>query len=339
MGPSIRRALGRLAEPYVLFPLTALLLLTVIWGTTWNLIGSERAGAERAAATSAKELAETYEAQAVRALREIDQSLKLIKYAYEQNGGNVSLPLLRERALLPPDLLFAVSIADRNGKVVASTRAIKLKNVSEKDYFRAQLEGDRLAFGRPETGGTERESNLHFTHRLNDGSGQFAGVAIVTVAAAYFVSGYERSRLGEHGVIGIVGADGVFVARRSGETVVATDEKSYADITPPADKHGETPATVNPWDGVRRFTSARPLFDVPLAVIVGLSEKEQLADVEAKAWVYNWRAAGGSTLLLVLVGLLGWASWHLTQSRIRANQILQEEIAFRRLAEAALNLR
>ena len=207
INPLIRRAPGRLGEPFVLYPLTALLLLTVIWGTTWNLISIERAGAERAAATSAIELADTYEAQVVRALREIDQSLKLIKYAYEQNGGKVSLAALKERALLPPDLLFAVSIADGNGKIVASTRAIERNNVAQKDYFRAQLEGDRLAFGRPEAGAAERDSNLHFTHRLNDGRGQFAGVAIVTVAAEYFVSGYERSRMGDYGVIGILGTD------------------------------------------------------------------------------------------------------------------------------------
>ena len=56
-------------------------VLAMIWGTTFNLIKSERAAAERAATLSSRELAETYEAQVVRALREIDQTLKVVKFA------------------------------------------------------------------------------------------------------------------------------------------------------------------------------------------------------------------------------------------------------------------
>src|SRR5690349_23135111 len=111
---SLRRRVSRLAEPYVVFPIIGLLSLAVVWGATASLISVERASASRAVASSSIELADTYEAQAVRALREIDQTLKVIKFAHERNAGRVNLAELKQKGLLLPDLLFVVSIADRN---------------------------------------------------------------------------------------------------------------------------------------------------------------------------------------------------------------------------------
>src|ERR1700693_4529106 len=110
VGTALRRGLGQATESYILFPAFAVLVLGVIWGTTLNLINVERAAAERAAAASSRGLLETYEAQVVRALREIDQTLKLVKYAYEIEGERVALSELRGRSLLPPDIVFVVSI-------------------------------------------------------------------------------------------------------------------------------------------------------------------------------------------------------------------------------------
>ena len=115
--------MSRLAEPYVLFPLIALILLGVVWGTTASLIRIDRAAADRAAAGTTLELADTYEAQVVRAMREIDQTLKLVKFAYESKSGDINLTELKAKGLLPPDLLFIVSVADAKGRVVASSRA------------------------------------------------------------------------------------------------------------------------------------------------------------------------------------------------------------------------
>ena len=75
---------------------------------------------------------------------------------------------------------------------------------------------------------------------------------IVTVDADYFVSGYEPAKLGEHGVLGLLGADGVFRVRRSGDSVVSGDTIDYATAVAGADAD-ETDATVTTsgWDGVQ----------------------------------------------------------------------------------------
>ncbi|HUP29153.1 MAG TPA: PAS domain S-box protein, partial [Usitatibacter sp.] len=335
--PSLRRALGRLGEPHVLFPLIALVLLGVIWGSTLHVIQLERSVAEKAAASSSLEHADTYEAQVVRALREIDQTLRFIQFAHQSNAGRIDLAALKDKGLLLPDLLFVVSITDADGNVVATTRGTPSGSVAGLDYFQRLQASDVIAISRPQLS-AEIESKLHFARRLSARDGSFTGIAIVTVGAAYFVSGYEPSRLGQRGFLGILGADGVFRARRIGETVITGEATDYGSVVRP-DTAQPPEATVSRWDGLHRYTVARELFDFPVAVVVGLARDEQLAPVEERARAHLWRALGGSLLLVLFLGGLGRSSWQLQQTRVRANRALQDEITVRRQAEAALNLR
>jgi hypothetical protein len=96
--------LSRLIEPEILFPALTILVLGLIWGATLNLIKVERANAARTSGAATLELLDTYEAQIVRALREIDQTLKFVKYVYETKGASAALSDLKGRGLLPPDL-------------------------------------------------------------------------------------------------------------------------------------------------------------------------------------------------------------------------------------------
>jgi len=75
--------------------------------------------------------------------------------------------------------------------------------------------------------------------------------------------------------------------------------------------------TASSWDGIRRYTGSQQLFEFPLAVIVGLSEDEQLAAARSNAHVYLWRAAISSILLVLLTTLLGRMSWQLARARER----------------------
>jgi diguanylate cyclase (GGDEF)-like protein/PAS domain S-box-containing protein len=331
----LRRGMSRVVEPYVLFPAIAVILLGVVWGTTLNLIQVERAAAEKAAMASSQELADTYEAQVLRSLREIDQTLKFLTFAFESQGARLDLADLKRRGLLLPDLLFVVSIADENGRVYASTRpSAGLRDVGSQRFFIAQREGGGIGVSVPAAGG-DGDTRLHFSRRLTRPDGAFAGAAIVSVPASYFVSSYEPARMGRHGVLGLLGTDGVYRARRSGDTVAVAGADDYAA----AIAHPAGEAARDRLDGMVRLTAARELFDFPLAVVVGLSREEQLAPLAAGTATYVGRAAIGSVVLALLLGGLGWLSWTLSRTRMRANRALQDEVAVRRQAEAALNLR
>lgn len=321
-------------EPYILYPAFVLLILGVIWATTLHLISVERANAEQAGAFMSQELAATYEAQVVRTLREIDRTLKFVKYAYELKGQQAVLQDLKIRDLLPPDMVFVVSIADRKGDVVASTRSSGMTNVAGEKYFDILRQNNILWVSRPYTDTGIGESRLRFIRRLNAADGSFAGVVMVSVAAAYFVSGYEQSKLGERGVLGILGTDGVFRARRTGDAVSAGDEVDYASVAAGAEKERSVaPVSVNSWDGVRRYTSAHKLYDFPLTVIVGLSEEEQLAASHRNEQTHLWWASARTALLILFVAALGRMRWQFDKSRIQ--DLNERKRAEEKIAELA----
>ena len=322
----LSRCLGRAMEPHILFPLIAVFMLSAIWGTSLLLINNARAAAEHTAALSSRELAVTYEAQVMRALREIDQTLKLVKYAVELMGKQAVLQELKAKALLPPDLLFVVSIADSKGNIVASSRAPAMTNVANQDYFESQLLSDEISVGRSHLSAETGEWKLEFSRRLSTADEKFAGIVVLSVDAAYFVSGYEPSKLGEHGLLGLIGTDGVFRVRRSGETVSAGDTLDYTAIAPAA-KEMEAAGilSTNPWDGVPRYTSATTqIYGFPLAVIVGLSADEQLQPTRNIIHSYLWWSTLISLMVTLVIAALGRMSHQLALSRQR---VVEEHIA------------
>jgi len=317
---TFHRASGRTTEPQILFPLIAVLLLAAIWGTTFDIIRVRYSAAEHAAAVSTRELLGTYEAQILRSLREIDQTLKLVSYWHDRDAAHHTLPELRASGLLPPDLVFIVSIADAGGTIVESTRSSENQNVADEDYFRTQRNSAGLFIAQLPKGPTGG-AKLHFSRRLNAADGSFDGVVIIAVDANYFVAGYEPAQLGEHGVLGLLGRDGIFRVRRTGDLVFSGDAIDYASGVAEADAD-ETDASVSTssWDEVRRWASARELYGFPLAVFVGLSVEEQLAPVHAQTRAYLWWAVLGSILVVVVTALLGRMSWQLGQSRLREGE-------------------
>jgi diguanylate cyclase (GGDEF)-like protein len=316
----LHRRLRRFAEPQILFPLIAVIWLAITWGVTFGLIKIKHGEAERDAQVSSGELLGTYEAQVVRVLREIDQTLNLVKFWHERTGMHGALLELEDQGLLPPDLVFTVAIADRDGTIVESTRSLGTLSVANQDYFRQQRDSGSMVVGRLPPGATG-EGRLPFTRRLSAANGDFEGIVIVEVDASFFVSGYDTSKLGEHGVLGILGTDGILRVRRSGDSMFSGDAIDYASLVPGANEPEPEPTVSrSSWDGVWRWNSAREIYGFPLAIIVGLSQADQLAAAQRASTRYVWSAFGASVGIVLLMSLLGRMSWQLAQSRTRESE-------------------
>jgi diguanylate cyclase (GGDEF)-like protein len=318
--PAVRGAIERCAAPKVFFPAVAVLLLAIVWGTTANLIRVERANAEQALLASARELADTYEARVLRRLREIDHTLKVIKYAYQRvQHPSKLLADLQKRDLLPAELVFTLSIVDAAGNPVTSTRFLPVRNVSAQDYFKTLAIVDQLWVSPPFRDGITGEWLLNFSRRLTDSNGGFAGIVTLSVDCAYLVDVYETAKLGKSGLLGLLGDDdGLFKVRRSGDRVSMGD-RNEGRVGGKLLKQTDPVRTANAWDGIVRVTSARPLHGFPLTLLVGLSESEQLSATRANNQRHLWAAALATVLLTLCVGAVARISLKLARTTRREN--------------------
>ena len=301
-----------LLEPQILFPAITFAILALIWGSTLQLVNTERANAKQAARELTLNLADVYELQVLRALHDIDQTLKIVKYAVERGGEVSTLADLKAKDVLPSDQIFIVSITDRSGVVIASTRAKTATSLSSDSFFQQPPADDTMTVSLPHRN-LSGDWVLDFSRRLQSVDGHFAGVVWVTVRADYFVSGYEREKLGDRGVLGLVGTDGVFRVRRSGASIAVGDKVDYPALLATFGQALVGPA-VDSWDRVRRYTSVQPLYGYPLAVVVGVAEADQLALVQKPITALLQRAVIVSAGAIIVVLLL----WLLVQVRRRA---------------------
>ncbi|WP_432377244.1 bifunctional diguanylate cyclase/phosphodiesterase [Duganella sp. P38] len=300
------RWLRRGLDTHVSLPLFALLLLVAIWLVTFHQIDADRDLAREAADDSLHEMLGTYEAQVARSVDGIDQTLRMLKYAVERKGALGALPELAREGLLPPGVVFVVSIVDRNGVTVASNpRALPI-SVAGQAYFKFHQEHDSGAtYVSPVLrDSANSEWHIHFTRRLDDGAGRFAGIVVVETDPAYFTSSYERSRLGERGMLGLVGTDGVVRALRTG------DKMSFGQ------RLGTSEGEVGNQIG-GRYSGMRELHGVALSVLVGLDEQELMAAFETRRRDQLWQGAILSGALVLVTGLLWLWSWQGARTRAR----------------------
>ncbi|MFC4932201.1 bifunctional diguanylate cyclase/phosphodiesterase [Massilia sp. GCM10023247] len=312
----LARLLGRGLDTHISLPLFALVLLIGIWGLTLRFVEEHHLAAGTAARAATRERIDTYEAQMARSLGGIDQTLKVLKYAVELEGAAGALPALRRQNLLPSGLVFVVAIADSRGRVVASNPDDTGQDVSNAAYFLYHRDNN---LGLPFVGATVADSSkldphLHFTRRINDAAGRFAGIAIVEADPSYFTSAYEPARDGHQGLLGLAGTDGVMRAMRVGEDV------SWGQRIGLGNAPDGTVTIHRGPDGVKRYTSVKRLHGFPLAIVAGLSQPEQFAPYEQTRRTWLAVASGASALLLLVVTLVSVWSWQLAKARARARR-------------------
>jgi hypothetical protein len=327
----LQRWLGHGLETHISLPLFAALLLVVIWTSTFHFIEVERKTAHATARNSSRELLDTYEAQVQRNLGGIDQTLKVLKYAVELKGTAGALPALNQQGCCLLAWCSSSASPTATGKLSPAIRPRRFIDVSAQSYFSFHRGADTNT---PFVSATLRDEanpewHLHFTRRLNDRDGSFAGVVVVEVDPAYFTSGYEHSRQGDRGALGLFGSDGVFRALRVGDKVTWGQNAETLAALP-----GDGAAVANAWDGVRRYTSVRRLHGFPLTAVVGLAENEQLAPFEQQRRNYLWIAGSGSAVLVLIVSLVGLWSWQMTRTRRR---IRRAQETYAAASEASLD--
>jgi diguanylate cyclase (GGDEF)-like protein len=302
----------------VVVPSIGLLLFAGICCGTVFRLAAERAAAVKQAAARADTLAKAFEQWSIRNLATFDQMASFVKYEYESNGKTDSLAEDIRQARLPNAALVLTSLVDERGDIIASSHSSPAQvNVSDREHFKFHQHQDsgKANISVPLIGRLSGAWTIQLTRRLNHRDGTFAGMVSIAIAPSTFTDYYDGADLGRDGLLAVIGADGITRAWRAGSDVrqgASLDLAAFRQSLQAARAHDMPLAS--PVDGRIRYASMRDLKDYPLAVEVGLSEDEALADYYRKRRLYLAAAVLALALLSASFSLATFFMWRLKRS-------------------------
>ncbi|TAM07503.1 MAG: EAL domain-containing protein [Paraburkholderia sp.] len=303
-----------LARPRTLLaiPLLGVLVLILLWAVIFTRLAVEKDATMREATASAALLSAALEQHTVKAIHQVDQITRFVKYEFEKSPRTFNLAKTVEKGVVQSDSLVQVSLIDEHGTLIASTVDPDPKPVdlSDREHFRVHEHenDDQLFISKPVLGRISRQWTLQMTRRLNHPDGSFAGVVVVSEDPGYFTSDfYNIAAIGREGVIAVISDSGTVLARRTGNAQRPSGAFSASGTYPISEHVSGT--YVDPLDHVTRIVSYRHIDGYPLGVLVGLSQAEEFSDFRHTRRVYLLMATFVSLAMLsffaVATGLIG----------------------------------
>jgi PAS domain S-box-containing protein len=309
---------GRLWLPLAISLFGALVIL-LLAGTVYFQLASEREAILDEARKQTSNLARAFEEHIRRTVKEIDQTLLVLRRGYENDAAHFTLWKWPGKELLLQDLPVQIAMADRNGRILGTTEGPAPVSVAvrNEDYFRylSAHDDDSLYFGQPVVGRGTGAAGGHWAmplaRRLNAPDGSFAGVLIVSLDPYALARFYESVDLGPGGTVMLVGRDGVVRARVSFnrpkpgapmQAHITIGESVTLTLTP--DARDQSFHVQSALDNVSRVVSYSVLPDYPLIVGVGLSDNDLFAEYEVSRSRLLGVAAGMALVVFAFTALL-----------------------------------
>jgi diguanylate cyclase (GGDEF)-like protein/PAS domain S-box-containing protein len=285
-------------------------LIAFLWAFTLERIRYEREQAVAATVLHNSNLALALEEQTTRALKAAEQILLFMRHEIQEDDQIVTLEKLTREGLAEGHIFAASFILDARGRVLTPEGKPGATSLADRDFFRFHRErpGGTIHIGEPVLGRVTGRAVIPVSLRRSAADGSFAGVYVVGIDAAYFLSSYQRFDIGRDGLVQLVSLEGIALARRAGERSTFGNDMRESSIL----RHARLAPSGNFVSAGRleqtpRFSSFRRLADYPLVVGVGTSSREALAPFAERQWRYWLLAAGATLVLLAFAAALGAA--------------------------------
>jgi signal transduction histidine kinase/CheY-like chemotaxis protein len=258
-------------------------LIALTWFGTMGAIYAQRVENSARVDAMLTNQALTFTEQINRQILGLDQTLRFLVTAWENNPRHFELEAWRDQAVVLNGLSRDMVLTDENGIIRQSSvvEAIN-QNASGLDYFRALSDpsdrGDTMYIGPATIDGIMRQWHMNVARPLHYPDGSFAGVIDADYRIAAITNVFSQSDLGTGAFAAIVGLDDGKLRGAVGPSTVDPD----ASV-------GETPmfaavaaAGSGLWigpsanDAVPRIHAFRHVPGRKLAVIVAMNENEAM---------------------------------------------------------------
>jgi diguanylate cyclase (GGDEF)-like protein len=247
--------------------------LILPWVGIAAAIEHEYGNARSAAVLTTANLAQVLEESTRRTIGQIDYILLSARALRAAQGEHFDFHDWVRTQTLPDKMTAQISMADRDGRVMASTIALSPGvSIADRPHFRVHLDPaeDALFISKPVIGRVSGVETIQFSRKLISPDGDFAGIMVLSLASSELARFYDSLNLGK-GFVAILAPDGTTLARGPRIAVLAdagvnSDAASVLLQNHPAG----SVALAATAERTAQIASFRRLRDYPLIVLVGL---------------------------------------------------------------------
>lgn len=332
----VRHWLRERADVNLAVGLFAIVLIGALWTAVILKLNAVRDDAVASAVKQNTNLAVAYEEHIVRTLKGLDGVLLFMRHEFMRMGAKLDIRDYIEGGVIDGRLFDAISILDEKGDLILGSRPSGPVNYADRDFFRIhqlRLNQDTFHINAPVLGRVSNTWQVPMSRRIIKPDGSFGGVIVLSVDPGYFARFYQKTDIGENGLVLLIGLDGIVRARRVGNVLsFGTDMSGSSLLKEQKQEVTGDFLSLGGVDGLQRFISYRTLPGYPLVVAVGTAQHEVLAD-----FMRNRNRDYALTLLVSAVILLFAAMLMITLARQkRASTALKiSEANFRAAFEQA----
>ncbi len=299
--------------------LAAICLIALTWvGTTRTIYAQRLENTARVTATLTNQ-ALTFTEQINRQILALDQTLKILVTAWQNNPRGFDLEAWRTRATVLNGLSRDMVLTDENGIIRQSSVSEAInQNASGLDYFRALADptdpsdqpsnaaADRMYIGPATINGIMRQWHMNVARALRRPDGSFAGVIDADYRIAAITDVFSQTDLGAGSFVSLAGLDdgklrGVVGPAMADPDASIGDTRMFAAIR---DTNNGTWTGPSANDAVQRIHAFRHIPGRNLAVVVAMNENEAMRPTAAWRQQAQFFASCITGLLIGLAVLL-----------------------------------
>jgi methyl-accepting chemotaxis protein len=288
-------------------PMFGLAVIAICWIGLGYQLSVERARAIEAAIERGGSLARLFEDATIRLVSGVDQTLLLLRQAYEENPEHFDLRHWAERASLLGNVTTEVAMIGPDGYSKATTYEYTGAPIylGDREHFQAQVaaKADKLIVSKPITLRTSGKLSIRLSRRLHKPDGSFGGVIVAFINPGFAEQFHHSMKLGEYSGISVRGLDGVIRATyglSAPNIFIERMPKVLSDALARAPEGYYWSGGAN--DGTNRLATYRGVAGYPLIVVIGETESHIFADYERHRMIYLAIAAALTLLALIAVG-------------------------------------
>jgi diguanylate cyclase (GGDEF)-like protein len=289
----------------IVFPILTLLAITALWASIYLKVNDTYDRMLQENREHAQNITQIFDQYTARAIRQVDQISRFVVFENQKNGYVPSLKDLTDKVLISPATPVLLSVTDPRGIVYLSSQPIVSQvSIADRQHFIVAKndDGTHLFISQPVIGRVSKQKTIQVTRKLITSDGSFDGVVIVSIDPSIFSSFYNTEDIGEDGFIGVAGTDGVF---RATKYMGAEKEQNHVMNAEVLHQKNGVMITNKTHDGKSRFVAWHKLDGYDLIVVVGLSEREFMADYYLNRSMWCKIGALASLCLLFLGALFG----------------------------------